>query len=430
MRLRPGFLPEGKRWQERMDQVARQLTQVDETATAIVNGTRLGVFADNANFQNSEAEKALGVRFDLYDSASVARLLDEQPNLLPPRKVKRSTDIPWYHKQVANAVTQGILQGESIDKIAKRIGEQTGETSRKAMLRNARTAMTSAQNAGRMEAMHQQQDMGIRVQKKWIAAHDSRTRKAHRDPALAEQVIDIDQPFKTKLGEILFPGDPAAHPANVYNCRCALGYVYPEYQPGIYKMSTKEPTTWPSGDGGLTELDLEELSAYAATKGVHFDTNSFKRFEGSSLTVREVLDSIGEVVKDFPYLSHFDGGITLRNSYKMQDDGFAMLSGTNKIVLNNNAFRNRAALIEMYRMKADAGRFVKGTNHLSIGYHEAGHAVVRAYQIPLKIVRWIDPSDISECATDYKSEQIAESFSAYYSSVHNVAILRFTTWQR
>lgn len=287
-----GQVFQGKRWQERVDQVARQLTQVDETATAIVNGTRLGVFADNANFQNSEAEKAVGVRFDLYDSATVARLLDEQPNLLPPRKVKRSTDIPWYHKQVANAVTQGILQGESIDKLAKRIGEQTGETSRKAMLRNARTAMTSAQNAGRMEAMHQQHGMGIRVQKKWIAAHDSRTRKAHQQ--LDGQTVDVDEPFKSILGVILFPGDPAARPENVYNCRCALGYVYPKYQPEI-ERGTEE------------EILAEERENREQTQGVVVPEFVPVQGHDISATWHRRADEFGFEIEDAMNAQGFDG---------------------------------------------------------------------------------------------------------------------------
>lgn len=255
-----GQVFQGKRWQEKIDQAARQLTQVDETATAIVNGERLNVFADNMNYQNGEAERIIGARFDLYDQATVARLLDEQPNLLPPRRVKRSDDIPWYHKLINNCVTQGILQGESVPQIAKRIGEQTGERGRTAMLRNARTAVTGAQNAGRIEAMHQQEQMGIRVQKKWIAAHDARTREAHE--LLDGQTVDVDAPFQSILGEILFPGDPAAHPANVYNCRCTLGYVYPDYQ------DTAQEAAQEDARGTEEEVRAEEAENREREQGV------------------------------------------------------------------------------------------------------------------------------------------------------------------
>ena len=36
--------------------------------------------------------------------------------------------------------------------------------------------------------------------------------------------VDIDEPFQNDFGDIMFPGDPTADGANVYNCRCTLGY--------------------------------------------------------------------------------------------------------------------------------------------------------------------------------------------------------------
>ena len=36
------------------------------------------------------------------------------------------------------------------------------------------------------------------------------------------QLADVDKPFESELGDIMFPGDPEAHPANVYNCRCTV----------------------------------------------------------------------------------------------------------------------------------------------------------------------------------------------------------------
>jgi hypothetical protein len=52
----------------------------------------------------------------------------------------------------------------------------------------------------------------------WRAAHDSRTREAHRH--LDGQFAKMGQPFQSDLGPIRFPGDPQATPANVINCRC------------------------------------------------------------------------------------------------------------------------------------------------------------------------------------------------------------------
>ena len=52
-------------------------------------------------------------------------------------------------------------------------------------------------------------------------------RDAHKD--LEGDVKDVDEPFVNRLGEIMYPGDPNADPANVWNCHCTLIEVFPEY---------------------------------------------------------------------------------------------------------------------------------------------------------------------------------------------------------
>jgi len=220
---------QGKLWQQQRANLSETLYSADVIAQRIVNGERINVFAANANAMaySMEHGEGLDMGFGYYDSATVARILQKQPNLLPPRKVKRKEDVDWYHKIIGSCVTQAIVQGESIPELAKRIAETTGERGRNAAVRNARTAMTSAQNAGRIETMHEAERMGIKVKKRWAAVLDSRTRDAHAD--LDGQEQNVDDYFENSIGPILFPGDPAADPANVYNCRCAIQYIHPEY---------------------------------------------------------------------------------------------------------------------------------------------------------------------------------------------------------
>ena len=67
---------------------------------------------------------------------------------------------------------------------------------------------------------------GIYVKKVWLAVGDERTREAHEE--LDGQEQEVDKPFDSILGDIMFPGDPNASDENVWNCRCALGYDYPD----------------------------------------------------------------------------------------------------------------------------------------------------------------------------------------------------------
>ncbi len=103
----------------------------------------------------------------------------------------------------------------------------------------ARTAVTGAQNAGRIDRMHQAQEMGIRVRKKWLAAHDDRVRDSHAE--LDGTVVDVDEDFVTINGNhIAFPGDPSAPPEEVYNCRCTLVYVYPDFEGSVEAVEESE----------------------------------------------------------------------------------------------------------------------------------------------------------------------------------------------
>ena len=229
----------GQRWKERKEAIEQVLYNADKTALQIINNDRVEAFTANANYMGYTLEtgERMNINFALYDENTVKRLLRDNPQMLPKSKVKKSKAFPWYNRLVNNAVTQGIIAGDSIDKIAKRIGEFTGERAQSAMMRNARTAFTAAQNAGRIEGMHQAQRLGVNVQKRWMSTLDARTRDAHQD--LDGQIQEVDKPFKSELGDIMYPGDPTAKPGNIYNCRCTLGYAYPDYQMNIQRRDNE-----------------------------------------------------------------------------------------------------------------------------------------------------------------------------------------------
>lgn len=227
-----GQVFQGKQWKARKEQIQQTLLDADKQAMRIIRDGKIDVFKDNANFMVQRiGQHTTSASFRLYDEHTVARLVERDPKILPmlpPEKaVLKDKAYAYYNKLLNGAITQGIIQGESVQKIAHRIAESTGESCYKSALRNARTAYTGAQNAGRIEGMHQAQKLGINLRKKWLSAHDGHTRDAHVH--LDGQVQDVDEPFESDLGEIMYPGDPAALPANVYNCRCTLIEVFPEY---------------------------------------------------------------------------------------------------------------------------------------------------------------------------------------------------------
>lgn len=260
-----GQVFQNKQWQARKAEIDRILLNADREAQRIINEGKLSVFADNANYIGYGLEHGANINtgFTLYDKQTVARLIKSDPQILPkpaPGVVKDKA-YTWYNKLMNSAITQGIVQGETIPQIAKRIMDKTGESTYKAAVRNARTAYTGAQNAGRMEGLHQAQRLGINVKKKWMATLDNRTRDAHAD--LDGQIQNVDDPFESELGDIMYPGDPTADPANTYNCRCTLVYVYPEYPSEMQRrtgdgeivgdMTYREWEAMKQGEGEATE---------------------------------------------------------------------------------------------------------------------------------------------------------------------------------
>lgn len=228
-----GQVFQGEQWSAKRAQIIREMTRTDQTALRIVDGEKQNIFNSNANYIGYAIEQDIGadIGFELFDSSTVARLVGDEPDLLRPlsnRKILEGKEIPFYQKIVTNAITQGIIQGEGVQQIADRIVSSCKGRGENAALRDARTAFTGAQNAGRVAGMKQSEDLGIRVQKKWMATFDFRTRDAHR--TLDGQVRDTDKPFEVDGYEIDYPGDPKAEAYLVYNCRCTLGWYYPEYQ--------------------------------------------------------------------------------------------------------------------------------------------------------------------------------------------------------
>lgn len=224
-----GQVFQGAVWEEKRNAISEVLTNANKKAALIMNDERIGVFAANANYINYRLEKGSRGRisFNLYSNDAVKKLLREQPELLPRRVIDGRRDKAWNRRKIANSLTQGIIQGEGIPDVAKRIARDTGLSSFVATTLYARTAMTAAQNIGRIESMRNQLDMGIKVKKRWIATKDSRTRDTHVE--LDGQIADVNEPFIVDGMEIMEPGDPYADPSLVYNCRCSLGYEYADY---------------------------------------------------------------------------------------------------------------------------------------------------------------------------------------------------------
>ena len=216
---RKGKVMYGKRFTEMKEQCAQQLLNVNKTAIAYINGELPEVYALNYNALESAVDGVGGYSFTLVDADTVRNLAVTDTSLLPYKEIDPAKDIPWNMKKINAETLQGILQGESMDKISKRI-MNVQEMNKTQAIRSARTIVTGAENKGRQDSYKRAEKDGIVMKREWIATNDSRTRHWHAELDGVE--VDVDEPWVNEFGEIMFPGDPSADPANTYNCRCSM----------------------------------------------------------------------------------------------------------------------------------------------------------------------------------------------------------------
>lgn len=216
---RKGQLMTGKHWEEMTKAVAEEMVNADKTAAAYVNGKLPEIYSLNYNALADQTAGIKGYSFDLVNADAVKYLATTDKSLLPYKKVNGENVVRWNTQKVNSEVLQGIIQGESVQKIAKRLSNVVGMEKNSA-IRNARTTTTGAENRGRLDSYERAQKDGIILKKRWIATHDLKTRDWHKE--LDNVDVEIDEPFVNSVGKIMFPGDPHADAANVYNCRCAM----------------------------------------------------------------------------------------------------------------------------------------------------------------------------------------------------------------
>lgn len=222
----------GKRWEEMRNVLAADMHHANQIALRTSKSAMPDVYAVNANYATYQIEHdaKIDTGFTLYSHDTAEYLLGDQRQLMPgPSSAKAALiaankDMQWNEGKIQSAVLQGILQGESPYDVAKRL-MQVGQMNYNAAVRYARTMTTSAQNAGRYEAFHRADKVGVDLVIEWQATLDNRTRHDHR--MMHGQRRNVDEPFETPDGfSIMYPADCSgasdAPQKEIWNCRCTL----------------------------------------------------------------------------------------------------------------------------------------------------------------------------------------------------------------
>lgn len=244
---RTGQIMIGKRWEEMQTVLAQDLTNANRIAASMINDHTPDAYAIGSNYAAFEVEvgSMLNTSFTLYDRHTVERLVKENPKLLPKARVDIPKDLRWNKQKLNSAITQGVLQGEDLNKVSRRLRSVT-DMNRSSAIRNARTMMTSAENGGRFNSYLRAEDLGINIEKQWLATLDGRTRHSHA--AQDGEHVPVKEEFSNGL---MFPADPDGDPREVYNCRCTMVAVVGETDPTVNPSEVYR-------DSRLGDMDYED----------------------------------------------------------------------------------------------------------------------------------------------------------------------------
>ena len=221
-------IAEVNRWNNLKNDAAEIVSRANEVAAGWINETTPSVFSINSNAVARAAKEKLtaqgivGVSFELVDEKTVKNLMTGEHKVHLYRKagIDWVRDTKWNRSAIQNELIAGILQGESIEKIATRF-QSVAKMNRKTALMNARTNVTSAENAGKQSRFENLQKQGVLMEKQWKTSIDGREREWHK--AANGQRVGIDEKFIVNGEEMTAPGDASASPNNVCNCRCTMG---------------------------------------------------------------------------------------------------------------------------------------------------------------------------------------------------------------
>ena len=240
-------------------------------AYSIINDYIPEAYAINYNWTAYLIEKntQIDTVFSLFNESAIERLLRENPDLLPKAELDIPKEKQWNKQKMTSAVMQSILQGEDVYQLATRLSAIT-DMNRNSAVRNARTMINSAENAGRRDQHARAVGMGIKVKNLWSATLDKRTRNSHR--LIDGYIVEVGEQFPNGLE---YPGDPNGRPEEIYNCRCFLRSIFPDQDFSSFerfsRLGNMSYAEWKNAKGDEPE--------FKSVKNEKRDKNMYKEYK-------------------------------------------------------------------------------------------------------------------------------------------------------
>ena len=202
----------------------RFIREVSTEQRVMINQSLSRQIVEGVNPRDMAREIRDSIGLTSHQERAVANYRKHLQNLDSDALVRRLRD-KRFDPTIARAIKEGkpltkAQMDKMVDRYRKRFVKYRSEVI-------ARTESTRALNLSNKQLWDNLVQEGKieegRIKRFWIFTQDSRTRDAHRSiPRLNKEGVGLNEPFRSPLGLIMYPGDPNATPGNVIQCRCTV----------------------------------------------------------------------------------------------------------------------------------------------------------------------------------------------------------------
>ena len=192
---------------------------------------------------------------------------------------------------------------------------------------------------------------------------------------------------------------------------------------------TRKRIDWPPKGENIAVEEYKRLSAYATNKRIQLQ--GLRKSDVDTELFREIIDTADTMLCKYPELRGTEKRPFTIKLEVMDSVDFAevLKESPHVLRLNSDAVRSKMALVSEYNALVEEGRFVKGTDYLSVVRHEMGHMVSDVYGIDgAEVMKEVLGTSRSEAIlwcrenlSGYSFERngeeiISEAFAAFYGS--------------
>lgn len=304
------------------------------------------------------------ISFSLIDEDTIKRREREGDISSSFMHTTKYLDIPkdkrWNTKQLNSKLLAGILNGDSIPKIAQSFIDVIGNNESAAM-RNARTMITQAECGGRQDSYENLAEQGVVQKKVWIATPDDRTRESHLE--IDGEEVDIDDSFSNGCA---YPADPAGDGSETYNCRCSI-------RTHIIGIRMPDGTIVEIGAERDTTMHERQMQEEKERRGIENGQEKEPEKSADGKIIRDYnCDFAKYYGKDF-----YEAICDLMDNCDNEDLKRIWQQYQGKIKANDPTFKGRAhaSLGSIYVNKDKDAKGSSWQKPYEVTYHESGHAI-------------------------------------------------------